>query len=316
MLSFVSMFFLTCNAPHYNPLDPENPDNKLISIEGKIESASKTPQSLKDVIINWKNENLFVKTDENGLFKIQTNNFENGWICFEKVGFQYDSLFLNRNNQNNFYFTHKLNQLPVLDSIYVYSVVRNKFSKPEYLVNFEITVSDPDDEIDTVYIKNNALSIYKRLQKLSSKYFEGRFYDYELNLTSLEEVIGKEFKIEVISNTKRYIIGGTNIKRIINEEIETIAPKNSDTISVQELTLRWKRFVPGFLFNYQIEIYTDETEPILKWKKENVSSEDISILVDTTLNQTPDNSFFWVIWCIDEFKNKTRAKPAGFIIKQ
>lgn len=314
IVTIIFFYISGCDAPHNNPLDPDNPDNKLFLIEGKIETASKTPNPIQEAVLFWKNENLFTKTDEKGNYKIQTKNLDNGWLRIEKQGYETDSIFLIRNSKIT-YLNYSLNKIPTIESSYVYSVVRNKFSKPEYLIYFEITLSDPDSEIDSVFIKNYNLNIYKKLQKVSLQYFEGKFFDYELNLNSLEELIGKDFNFEVFSNKKSYLIGNSNIKRVIKDEIETIAPKNSDTVSNQQILLRWKRFIPGFNFVYNIEIYTDETEPVLQWKKENIDQDEISIIVDTPLNPTADNRFFWVIWAIDEFKNKTRSKPAGFVIK-
>ncbi|MCB9248128.1 MAG: hypothetical protein H6613_06095 [Ignavibacteriales bacterium] len=59
-----------------------------------------------------------------------------------------------------------------------------------------------------------------------------------------------------------------------------------------------------------MQIYTDEVPAILVWQKEIISSE-IQYLTDVNLSS---GDYFWVIWAIDEFENRTQSKPASFII--
>jgi hypothetical protein len=312
----ILVIIAACNAPHNNPLDPESPDYSTYIIEGKVQSDSKTPVPLEKVSILWKNDNFSVFSDNSGNFKIKCSSRQDGWLVYDKESFAKDSTFLSFKDQNKITVQLRLNSIPVLDSIFIYSVVRNKYSFPEYQLNADVTVEDVDDDIDSVYLVCNALSISKPLQKIRSQYFEGRFYDYELNIASLDLVIGKEFQIKTVSSTgKQYTMGNAYVKRIIKEEIETISPKNSDTLTNPTPTLNWKRFEPGFDFDYSLEIYTDETEPKLQWRKENISKDEIFYTVETAITFTStNNKFFWVVWAVDEFKNRTRSKPAGFIL--
>jgi hypothetical protein len=107
-------------------------------------------------------------------------------------------------------------------------------------------------------------------------------------------------------------VGTSEVKRIINEEIGTISPKNSDTVDLPGVVLRWNRFLPGFSFKYKVQIYTDETPAILKWDRENISPDSISIAVDTTL---PSYRYYWIISCVDEFRNESSSKPASIIVR-
>ena len=133
----------------------------------------------------------------------------------------------------------------------------------------------------------------------------------DLHITSIDIVIGKEFQINVFdSDAKKFIIGKSNIKRIIKEEITTTAPLGRDTINTPNPLLEWRKFTPGFEFRYLLEIYTSEVLPILVWQKE-ISSAEIQYLTDANLSS---GDYFWVIWAIDEFENRTRSKPSSFII--
>ena len=77
------------------------------------------------------------------------------------------------------------------------------------------------------------------------------------------------------------------------------------------LLLEWRRFTPGFDFTYLLQIYTDELDEVLVWQTET-DSEKIEFLSDANLSP---GDYFWVIWAIDEFENRTRSKQASFIIK-
>jgi hypothetical protein len=311
-----SLILYSCNAPHENPADPDNPDYSLYYIEGTVYSSEAVSQPIKNVIVSWPSENKSVLTDDKGYFKINCDNIQNGYICFERSGCNGDSIFVNWGSKKTISVSQRLNFIPVLDSIFIYTSIKNKYSQPENQLIVEAYVSDKDNDIDSVSFLCSSLQLTKSLGKLSSHFFEGKFNDYDLNVSSLEEFIGKKIDVTVYSGGKSFLVGNANITRVISSEISTISPKNSDTISTNYPTLTWTRFEPGFDFHYMIEIYTDEPEPKLLWSKDNISSDDIYIDCDGKISVTADNDrFFWVIWCIDEYQNRSRSKPAGFVIK-
>jgi hypothetical protein len=151
---------------------------------------------------------------------------------------------------------------------------------------------------------------------MNSGYFSSDYSDVDLGLSSFDEVIGKNF--DVYAKTRegnRFYVGTSNVKRIIHDEIVILSPINSDTLSTNNPNLKWTRYISGFNFYYRLEIYTDEPEPKLLWSKDNVSSDSIAIYVSTSIIPTPDNNkFFWDIWCVDEYRDQARSKPAGFVI--
>ncbi len=311
------LLVVSCEAPRENPLDPDNPLNKLYLITGKLLTAEKTARPIETATIEWRNENLLSYTDVNGTFKIQCKYQINGWLLFSKDGYATDSFYVDWSNGKTVTLSQTLNAFPVLDSLRIYSVVRNKYSNTELLLYFEASVSDVDDDVDTLKVICPELSIDIDLKKISSTYFEAKFSDYELNLTNFNDIIGKPFYVNAVtSGNKKFEIGNTTVKRIIRDEIVILSPINSDTLDTRLPVLNWTRFTPGFSFTYTIEIYTDEPEPDLQWQKENISSDEILTQVETELSVTLSNDkFFWVIWCVDEFNNRSRSKPAGFTLK-
>lgn len=312
----IGLIIMSCNAPHENPLDPENPDNILYYIEGTISSSAADSEPLQNTTVLWAPENISTISSKTGYFKIDCESMTNGWLYFETNGYSKDSLYINWSSNKHLDVDKRLNSIPVLDSIFTYSAIKNKYSLPEKQLILEVYASDLDNDIDSIIICNTALLIEKPLQKMTSKYFEGKFNDYDLNLTSIEELVGKRLELFASVGGTRFHIGNSYMRRVISSEIETLSPSNSDTLDTRNPLFIWKRFEPGFSFTYMIEIYTDETEAKLLWRKENISSAEINLEVSYTITPSIDNNrFFWVIWCIDEYKDRTRSKPAGFIVK-
>lgn len=317
LLLLVSFAWSSCDAPRSNPLDPENPSNRIYQLKGTVLSAETSPRPLGGVTVFWQNENLSTRTASDGSFTLQCEKRTPGWLVFSLEGFTPDSVMIIWNGEKSVTLSPRMNALPVLGGLSIYSSVRNKYSNTEFLLYFEVTLTDADDDIDSVKIICEPLGIEAGLTKQTASYFEGRFYDYELDLTEFNDVIGKQFQVMAVTKSgKSFLVGSSTVLRVIRDEIEVITPKNSDTLTTQTPLLNWNRFTPGFSFTYTVEIYTDETEPVLQWRKEHVSSDEIFMQVDTPLTVTPNNDrFFWVIWCIDEYNNKSRSKPAGFTIR-
>ncbi|GMU86767.1 MAG: hypothetical protein AMXMBFR48_20080 [Ignavibacteriales bacterium] len=313
----VSFCWSSCDAPRSNPLDPENPANRIYRLKGTVLSAEKNPRPLGGVSVFWQNENLSTRSADDGSFTLQCEKRTPGWLVFTLEGYSADSIMINWSSEKSVTVSPRLNALPELSGLNIYSTVRNKYSNTEFLLFFEVTLTDADDDIDSVKIICAPLGVEVALTKQTASYFEGRFYDYELELTEFNDVIGKQFQVVAVTQSgNTFQVGSSTVLRVIRDEIEVLTPKNSDTLTTQTPMLTWNRFTPGFSFTYTIEIYTDETEPVLRWRKENVSADEIFMQVETPLTVTQNNDrFFWVIWCIDEYKNKSRSKPAGFTIR-
>ena len=64
---FLGVFFLTCNAPRKNPLDPSNTNVDWASLYGTVQSLAVPVQGLSDVIVSWNNK-LLTTTDQNGQY--------------------------------------------------------------------------------------------------------------------------------------------------------------------------------------------------------------------------------------------------------
>lgn len=312
LVVFLAICGVSCNAPRNNPLDPGNPDNKLYALQGLVLTDGKNPAVLQDVEVLWNNETLAVTTDAGGSFLLKCDAQMDGWLVFRKQGYSPDSVFVKWGSQKIITLREQLNALPVASDITLYSVVENRYSGPLYHLYFSATVNDPDDDINAVSITCDEFNINKALQS-TNKLYSGSLSSYDFLNYNFDDIIGKEFKfIATTANGKSFEVGAAEVKRIINQEIATLSPKNSDTVALPGAVLRWTRFLPGFTFKYKVQIYTDETPAILKWSRENISPDSIAIVVDTTL---PSYRYYWTISCVDEFHNESSSKPASIFVK-
>ena len=309
LLSVIS----SCDAPRDNPLDPRNPDNSITVLEGRIETVTVPRKVINNVSVVWQN-NLSVQSDESGYFKMENIERENGWLFFRKNGFSSDSIFIDWRDREKISVNILLNSTPKLDNLILSSIVFNRYPNNQiYQLEVRAKISDDERDVDSVFIKNEKLNLLAPVfYNYNTDFYERTFSTAELNLKNIDEVIGKDLFIIVKDEAgKTFEAGSSNVKRIIKQEIIFDSPKNNETVAASP-KLRWNRFTPGFAFEYKIQIFTNVVAPDLIFEKEKISSAEINYQVESGL---PSGEYFWVIWAIDEFKNKCRSKPATFTVE-
>jgi hypothetical protein len=143
--------------------------------------------------------------------------------------------------------------------------------------------------------------------------FQQEFSILDLGVISMEEMVGEMIQIGVTDISSRYqIVGQDQLVRVIYDEVIFVSPA-ADTTTGPRPTLVWLPFDPGFTINYDLEIYTNELAPQLVWAKRGLAMGQTTYDVDTDL---PDGAYFWVIWAIDTYGNRTRSKLAAFNVQQ
>lgn len=309
----ISLLFFSCDAPRENPLDPENPDNIFSSITGVVRTVKVPNEPLSGVSVFWSEAGIVAQTNANGNFTIEDLKPSNGYLYFEKSGYDTDSVFVNWNGRKTVNVTQQLNSIPKLVSGNLTSSVENRFPETQvYRVNIDAQITDEENDVDSVFITNEELQFIGSLNNVSVTRFEQEFTPVQMNLTAVDDVIGKEFSvIAKDANGKTFNIAQLTVKRIIKDLVETISPANNETVT-DSLILNWRRFTPGYSFSYSISIFTNTVDPDLVWSIENVSSEEIFYNVVDNIDA---GEYFWVVWVIDEFGNKARSRPASFILE-
>ncbi len=302
-----------CQAPHSNPLDPDNPNTPLRNIEGYVLTYSLPHQPLNDVEVYFPAQNRVLYTDANGYFEISQLRVHSGWLFFDKSGYHVDSLQINAKTGREALQVY-LNAAPAIDSLIFYSTILNRFPDLQILrLTVEAAVSDPDNDVDTVFFNNPLTGRFHPLSyNIPARLYQQTLSMSELGIDSPEAVIGHTFYLYVWDKFERMIrLTGASIERIIKEQIVLDSP-GSHTIVSSTPTLKWQPLQVGFPFQYVLQIYTDEIDPQLVWEKRNLAPATFSYKVDEPL---PSGDYFWVAWCIDEFQNRSRSKPKSFQVE-
>lgn len=295
-------------------------DEKILSYDvarlfGYVKTVSVPRVPLANVKVFWKHQKILLETDASGYYLFNNISQSNGYLYFEKNGYSRDSVYVEFDGRKEKQVDEmNLNANPQIDDLAIYTIVLNRY--PDLQITrmvVETSISDAENDVDIVYVTCEEINFSKILQyNPATRLFEGRYLWTELNLISVDEAIGKDFKIVVQDkNGKLFTVGSSNIKRIIKQEVMPESPINRQVVSSKP-TLRWTRFQPGFNFRYTVQILTDEVSPVLIWQKENVSKDDIEIIPDITI---PPGEYYWLISCIDDFKNSSTSKPASFIVQ-
>jgi len=315
---FFALIFLflsiSCDAPRNNPLDPQNPENNYYIIEGIVKTVSIPNQPLQDVIVSFRDLTNLTETNASGNFKIEMLSGQNGWLQVGKEDFLTDSLYIEWGNTRKINTEHFLNAIPHLDSLQVYSIILNRYpSLQTEQVVVQAKISDSDNDIDSVQVVIAKLSFIETLEyDVKDKWYKQIFSIYDLEIGNVEELVGHDFNIRVKDIfANKFFIGIGIIERVIREEIFFQTPSGNEITSPSP-TLIWQRFTPGFNFTYSLQIYTAEIGSQLVWEKEALDADLVNYIVDIVL---PANEYYWVVWAVDEFGNRTRSKPASFKVE-
>lgn len=291
---------------------------QITSITGTVRASASPSAPITGVNVFWSGENIISKTDVSGNFKFENIEKNDGWIYFEHDLYYYDSIYVDWGSESQINVQKFLLTVPTANIFSIYTEIQNTHSAASFHIGFETEITDKDDVVDSVIIYNNELDIYISLSRLTFNKYGNKFKISELKLSSIETAVGRDFNlIFVDKQNKKFVAAKEKIARVINQEIVFIAPINGNTVSSTP-RLEWNRFIPGYKFHYKIQIFTNETGGgSLVFEQDNISSENVKFDITTPIDNEVNgiNSYYWVIWSIDEFNNKNRSRQASFIVE-
>ena len=100
LILLFSLFLInSCNAPRNNPLDPENSNNSISTIDGYIKTVDVPQMPISNTNIFWANGGIITQSDQNGYFRIDNVERTDGWMFIEKERYSKDSILIKFNNQ-------------------------------------------------------------------------------------------------------------------------------------------------------------------------------------------------------------------------
>jgi len=303
---------ISCNAPRTNPLDPLNPDYNYGTIEGIIQTIGIPSLGIPDVRVIWENANLIAVTDVNGRFRLSNIPIKDGNIVFSKTGYKTDTLNIIWGSTKRYFAQVFFNGIPTLDTVSIYTVIENQLPQPKASILVKALITDLDGDVDSVFVFNESLNLKKPLT--FNETYLTTITENELGGKNIEETIGLDFSIIAKDNFQNeFNIGDDRITRLIEDEVTGLYPSGDSTVRSQTVILNWDEFRAGYSFTYLIEVYfRDLINPVLIDSKSNISSDTTSYSLP--LNLTNGN-YYWVIWVVDQFQNRSRSKPVLFRIQ-
>jgi hypothetical protein len=128
----------------------------------------------------------------------------------------------------------------------------------------------------------------------------------------LNQIAGYLFDVRAVDHLgHNVLLGRDKLSRVISDEIEFISPSNYQSVSATP-TLVWKDYNPGFNFTYTIQIKTNDDAAQTVYEKTRIPSSANNCVIDQLL---PSGEYKWYVWCVDDFQNQSRSKPATFIVE-
>jgi len=286
----------------------------LPTVQGHVKTTRVPPQPIANVKVTWLPQQQYVYTDEQGFYRFQNLAAENGSLVFEHADYRTETEDVEWGADAVVTRDVFLNSNPTLDSLTLYSVVEHNYGpRLEEQLYIYAYIADEEDDIHSVSIECSALDISAELSyNVQHKRFERVFTVNDLNINSMRQLVGYDFDLNVLDDYGAvFILGSDRVERVILDEIEIDSPKNSAEIK-NPVALQWLYFNPGFPFTYDVEIYTDDdfTQELV-WQKKGIPSDSLSSSVDVLLES---KDYVWMIWCVDEFNNRSRSKPGSFSV--
>jgi hypothetical protein len=301
-----------CNVPRNNPFDPQNPRSPYVTLEGRVHTQSLPRATLAEAVMFWKNGSRLAQTDAQGHFRFENLRPENDWLHIEKSGYKKDSVFVLWDGNKQIALDIFLNAMPVLENLQLSTeILHQYFSNQEARLAVKAGISDRDNDVDSVFVTSEKFGLRKALDyDVDDKSYIATLKLFDLKVNNLEELIGEDFRIVVKDRAAdEIVVGKSGVKRVIQDEIEFESPAGDQVVSSTP-TFIWKRFRPGFPFTFTLEVFTFEG---LVFQKSGLPAASISYTMETPL---APGEYLWVVWCVDEFQNRSRSKPASFIVMQ
>ncbi len=300
------------DAPRDNPLDPVNG----IEVKGRVERFY-TTNAIEGAMITLKPANLITLSDASGNFDLRGEIPGGDYLLTcQATGFRSDSLSVRLPIPQD--VTFKLDALPYFTNISLTTHHISRFFPPDdlFLVQIEVTVEDRDGggDVSQVTMQIPDFSFVDTLTRVSpqEQQFITQVEPHQIGLTFLGELVGKPFVFQAqdlpgaVSQSDAAFI-----TRIIDQTPLTQFPAGGVTLT-PPIEFQWAPVSVPFTFSYTIEIYQ--------------SFINFSTLVDAIANIPPANTsytytnplpagnFFWVIYIVDEFGNRSRSKKSSFVI--
>lgn len=296
------------DAPRDNPVESANG----VTISGKVEKFYETT-GLAGAMIRLKPGNLLTLSDGAGNFRLQNVPPGSYTVVCSLEGFRSDSLVTNL--QSDGVVNFKLDGLPFFTNISLTTHHISRFFPPDddFFVRLEVTADDRDNSGDVQLVRYQipALGFSDTLLQISpqTQTYAGQANLRDLGITALEQLTGKAFIVYVEDVPGASSASAPQfITRIISTTPQTQSPGGTVT---PPFDFRWMTVQEPYPFTFTIEIFLINFAGVPVDRIEGIPGN--SSLYSYTRSLDPDD-YFWVIYIVDEFGNRSRSRQRSFTI--
>ena len=130
----------------------------------------------------------------------------------------------------------------------------------------------------------------------------------------VQSLLGRPLRIEVTDRAGNVSFGPPlALVRVVEQTPLTASPQGSVTIAQNPPVLEWRPSDLPFPFTYRVEVSLIDGAgvPNLVAERDDLPPTATTLALGAAL---PPGDYTWSVWTVDEAGNRSRSKPAGFIV--
>jgi hypothetical protein len=302
-----------CDAHRSNPLDPLSENGGSIAVVGQVTSFYAPFRPLGGVNVVLNPGQLVVATDSEGRFSFRSVVPGDYIVSVLTDGFDAPAQSISVTPGLPQDVTVRLDALPRVVDANVYSVHISRWWPEEDLYLLTVDASTDDDDgiadLDSAWVTVGADYAFP----LTASQDPGRFMatkdQSELPVRVLDDILGQAIRINV-ADKAGFNSGRSDfpLVRIIHETPIALSPIDLQIVTGAPTFVWTPPLVP---FNHTMEVQVVRVELNVETIVETISNipSTSSTVVGPSL---PAGTYYWVVWIVDQFGNRSRSKQAGY----
>ncbi|NOX38407.1 MAG: carboxypeptidase-like regulatory domain-containing protein [Calditrichaeota bacterium] len=309
------------NAPHENPLDPDNPNTSL-TLKGQVLTLYPPYQGIPGVNIWLEPLHRFTQTNPAGEFVFNDLKSGDYTVIAHREGYDSDTVAVNLADHT--VLEIYLDALPQFQRISLTTHRYGRYFPPDdlYFLLIDILVSDLDGNSDIVKMEYEIADLgfqdTLRLVEFPDAYtarFVVQRTPEDYTVPSLHTLIGKAFTFQVEDKPgERTTSPPYYLTRIVETLPVVVRPTGLENISTTQDTIQfqWESVYLPYPFTFRVEIYRlDFGVTTLVQRMEGIAADQTMVAYR---NDLKPGDHFWVVYIVDEYGNTSRSREGAFRI--
>lgn len=319
LLTVALLLMIGCfgDAPHDNPLDPNNsPALPGLTLKGFVFTFYQPFRAIPSATLMLEPGPRISVADQNGSFSFGQLPPGSYQLTCRAPGFMPDSLQFTLSADTTVNFN--LDALPAFLDIRLQTHHVSRWFPPDdsYFLTIEVTVDDPDGvgDIRRVHYLINPIGYADTLTVNSDpSVFTAQRFSNQFPTGSIHQLIGKAFLFIVEDGPGAVVESPPQfLTRIVETIPQLLAPNDLVFVTEFPIVFQWLPVTLPFLFSFKLEISrVDFGVPSKVFTSPPIASDSTRYTFEQPLS---GGDYFWVLYIVDEFGNSSRSKEGAFRI--